>query len=93
MRMVNAQRQAFEHCGEAFELIVFQDADDPHTTFFRVMKNERLFPLKVLGGHLSYVTFQVADEVESDAKALGLDSPLAGLLAEAKRMIEATLNG
>ena len=93
MKMVNAHKEQFEHCGQGFEVIVFHDADEPHTTFFRVLKDGRPFPLKVLGGQLSFVTFQVSGEVEQDAKAEGMESPIGVLVAEAKRMIEATLNG
>ena len=92
MNVQNVETRNFDILGESFEIIVFKDADELSQTFFRVKKNGIIFPLKVIGGHLSYITFSVSDEVEQDASNAGHGSPLMALFEEAKRMIEATIN-
>ena len=72
---------------------MFEDSEEPEMTFFQVYKGDKLFPLKVLGGQLSFVTFQLSDEVRFAANQQGQMDVPAELIAEAKRMIEVTLRG
>ncbi|HQS98632.1 MAG: hypothetical protein B7Y74_11345 [Novosphingobium sp. 35-62-5] len=93
MSISNVHTEEVTVGGQVFEIIVFRDADRPFETSFKVMKDRRLFPLKTIGGQLSYITFTVSDEVEQDAQHDGLSSPFQELVKEAVRMIKATTNG
>lgn len=93
MRTRIISKAPFEHLGHKFELVVFVAEDELEKTYFRVHKDGELFPLKVLGGQLSFVTFELSQETKQYADTQGHFDLTAELLAEAKRMIGATLNG